>query len=41
MTVDKWTQCMLLVHGFSLYVVPLLLQYDEGLNNIAEKSEAN
>ncbi len=40
MSVDRRLQCLLITHGFSLYVVPLLLQFDEGLNNATEKSEA-
>ena len=39
MTVDRRLQCMLFYMDFSLCRA-LLLQYDEGLNNITEKSEA-
>ena len=39
-TVDTRLQALLLQQGVCLYIVPLLLQFDEGLDNIAEAKEA-
>lgn len=41
MTVDRRLQCLLLVHGFTLYVIPLLLQFDEGLDNTSEGKDGH
>ena len=38
-TVDIRLQSLLLKQGLCLYIVPLLLQFDEGLDDVAEKKE--